>query len=93
MPRGTDGQKDAMAMPLCRRYSVPFLDRYGTVLTSWVAIAPIGLSDWGGPWEDTHNRVSAELSWAQPRRRGRGLSMHVACSTCMACSSCISILL
>lgn len=41
------------------RYSIPFLDRHGTLVTSYVAIAPIGVKDWGGPWEDTHKRVCA----------------------------------
>ncbi|KAG2451581.1 hypothetical protein HYH02_004178 [Chlamydomonas schloesseri] len=41
------------------RYSIPFLDRHGVMLTSYVAVAPIGVRDWGGPWEDTHKRVCA----------------------------------
>ncbi|KAG2490885.1 hypothetical protein HYH03_010802 [Edaphochlamys debaryana] len=41
------------------RYSIPFLDRYGTMVASFVAVAPIGVKDWGGPWEDVHKRVCA----------------------------------
>ncbi|KXZ54839.1 hypothetical protein GPECTOR_4g911 [Gonium pectorale] len=41
------------------RYSLPFLDRHGVMITSFVAVAPIGIKDWGGPWEDTHKRVCA----------------------------------
>lgn len=40
-----------------RRYAIPFLDRYGTMLHGWVAIAPVGVDEWGGPWEDTHKKV------------------------------------
>ncbi|EFJ48611.1 hypothetical protein VOLCADRAFT_104665 [Volvox carteri f. nagariensis] len=41
------------------RYSIPFLDRHGVMITSFVAVAPIGVRDWGGPWEDTHRKVCA----------------------------------
>ncbi|GFR50393.1 hypothetical protein Agub_g12609, partial [Astrephomene gubernaculifera] len=41
------------------RYSLPFLDRHGTMLSSFVAVAPIGVTDWGGPWEDVHRFVCA----------------------------------
>lgn len=44
---------------LCRKWAVPFLDRYGLMLAGWVAVAPIGITGWGGPWEYTHKQVCA----------------------------------
>lgn len=27
------------------------------MLAGWVALAPVGVKDWGGPWEYTHKQV------------------------------------
>eukprot|EP00201_Polytomella_parva_P003992 CAMPEP_0175078118 /NCGR_PEP_ID=MMETSP0052_2-20121109/23887_1 /TAXON_ID=51329 ORGANISM="Polytomella parva, Strain SAG 63-3" /NCGR_SAMPLE_ID=MMETSP0052_2 /ASSEMBLY_ACC=CAM_ASM_000194 /LENGTH=159 /DNA_ID=CAMNT_0016347897 /DNA_START=247 /DNA_END=726 /DNA_ORIENTATION=+ len=39
------------------KYTIPFLDRYGTQVWGYVGIAPLKIRDWGGPWEDTHIKV------------------------------------
>eukprot|EP00798_Chlamydomonas_sp_ICE-L_P020340 gene20340-27102_t len=39
------------------KYAIPYLDRFGRELKGWLAIAPLGVKNWGGPWEDTHRRV------------------------------------
>jgi abhydrolase domain-containing protein 14 len=44
-------------------WAVPFLDRFGTMLKGWVAIAPAGVANWGGPWEYTHKTVRQEAGW------------------------------
>jgi len=40
------------------KWAIPFLDRYGLMLKGWVAVAPVGVVNWGGPWEYTHKKVS-----------------------------------
>ncbi|GAX74228.1 hypothetical protein CEUSTIGMA_g1677.t1 [Chlamydomonas eustigma] len=39
------------------KWAIPFLDRYGVMLKGWVPVAPVGVMQWGGPWEYTHKRV------------------------------------
>ncbi|KAL6761835.1 Alpha/Beta hydrolase protein [Haematococcus lacustris] len=39
------------------KWAVPFLDRYGLLLVGWVALAPVGVGHWNGPWEFTHRAV------------------------------------
>jgi hypothetical protein len=41
-----------------RRWAIPFLDRHGLMLAGFVAIAPVGVESWGGPWEYTHKQVT-----------------------------------
>ena len=62
----------------CRRYSIPFLDRHGTLITSYVAIAPIGVKNWGGPWEDTHKRVRSAAAMGSGGREARRASLFSA---------------
>ncbi|KAG2451583.1 hypothetical protein HYH02_004178 [Chlamydomonas schloesseri] len=57
------------------RYSIPFLDRHGVMLTSYVAVAPIGVRDWGGPWEDTHKRVRGG-PWEDTHKRVCALAVY-----------------
>jgi len=51
-----------MTMCGCRRWAIPFLDRYGTMLMGWLPIAPIGIAEWGGPWEFAHKKVRTVAS-------------------------------
>lgn len=44
-------------VPCCSSWAIPFIDRYGLLLVGWVAPAPVGIQNWGGPWEYTHKLV------------------------------------
>ncbi|KAG1662434.1 hypothetical protein FOA52_004015 [Chlamydomonas sp. UWO 241] len=46
-----------VAPSMSGKWAIPFLDRYGLMLKGWVAIAPVGVMSWGGPWEYTHKQV------------------------------------
>lgn len=41
----------------CRKWAMSFIDRHGTNLAAWVAIAPVGLSSWPGPSATVHRQV------------------------------------
>ncbi len=48
------------------------------MVTSYVAVAPIGVSQWGGPWEDTHKRVGGAAGrCTRPETYATLLMIHV----------------
>lgn len=40
------------------KFAMPYVDRYPLNLAAWVAIAPAGLSMWGGPVDDAHSELA-----------------------------------
>lgn len=49
------GTKKVLLSPsMSGKFAIPFLDRYGMLLNSWLAVAPVGVKGWGGPAEFVH---------------------------------------